>query len=229
MPVAQNVKRILQQMKQAALDAHRKPEDIALLAVTKNLGWNLLQEAYEAGCRDLGESRVKEALEKIERFPADIRWHFIGKLQKNKIPKILGRFVLIHSVDTPELAIKISEASVHAGMMTQILLESNTSGEESKEGAPPHVWIEQMEHLLELRGISIQGMMTMAPLTEDEGMIRHCFSELRHTRDALQALANTRADLSTLSMGMSNDFLLAIQEGSTLVRIGTALFNPSGG
>ncbi len=229
MSVAQNVKCILQQMKQAAIDAHRKPEEISLLAVTKNRGWNLLQEAYEAGCRDFGESRVKEALEKMEGFSTDIRWHFIGRLQKNTIPTILGRFVLVHSVDTPELAIKISEASVRAGVITQILLESNTSGEETKAGAPPHIWMEHFDRLLALGGVRMQGMMTIAPLTEDEGMIRHCFSELRHTRDALQALAGTRADLSTLSMGMSNDFMLAIQEGSTFVRIGTALFTPSGG
>lgn len=229
MSIRQNVTRVLQEIEKAAFLAKRKPEEISLVAVTKNLSWLEMNEAYEAGCHDFGESRVQEVLKKMDQSHKDVRWHFIGKLQKNKINKILGRFTLIHSVDTPELAVSISQASLKFGVKTSILLESNTSGEPSKSGSTPDVWKAHFEQLLELKGITLHGLMTMAPLTEDEGVVRYCFSTLRHLRDSLQDVAGNSVDLSTLSMGMSNDFSLAIQEGATVLRLGSAIFSPKGG
>ena len=147
----------------------------------------------------------------------------MGKLQKNKVQKVMERFALIHSVDSVELAEKIARTSLQLGIKTSILLEANTSGEATKSGLTSREWEEHFNALNRLPGIDIQGLMTMAPLTEDEAMIRHCFSELRFLKSRLQEKGG---DLSTLSMGMSNDFQLAIQEGATLLRIGTALFCP---
>jgi len=226
MNVANNVDQVLNKIKQAALHAGRNPDEVAIVAVSKGHVLEEIQEAYWAGCRDFGENRIQEALAKMKKTPSDIRWHFVGKLQKNKVNKVVGCFDLIHSVDTAEIAKKIAEVSHARGVVSSILLEVNTSGEETKSGLTAKEWEATIADLLDLRDIEIHGLMTMAPLTEDEGVIRHCFASLRLLRDRLQEIAGLRADLSTLSMGMTNDFPVAIQEGATLVRIGTAIFTP---
>jgi PLP dependent protein len=175
-------------------------------------------EAYQVGCRDFAESRVNDALKKMETLPADIRWHFIGKLQKNKVSKAIGRFCLIHSVDSRELAEKISVASLNQNLVTKILLQVNTSKEESKSGLSSEEWKQHLDYLFTLQGVEIQGLMTIAPLTMNEWRIRQTFSYLRLLRDEIGR------DLPILSMGMSHDFHIAIQEGSTLVRIGSKIF-----
>ncbi|NGX61727.1 MAG: hypothetical protein K940chlam9_01216 [Chlamydiae bacterium] len=222
MSVARNIAQILQEIEEAARQANREGSEISLLTVSKGRPLEEIGEAYKAGCRDFGENRVLEAIEKMEKAPSGIRWHYIGKLQKNKVQKVLGRFVLIHSVDTPELAEKIAKASFERGLETALLLETNASGEESKSGMSPFAWEKIFPHLLSLRGIRIEGVMTMAPLTEDEGEIRACFSSARHLFEALQERGGEQ--ITTLSMGMSHDFPLAIAEGSTIIRIGTSLF-----
>lgn len=198
-----------------------------LVVVSKEATLDQILEAYRAGVRDFGESRLQDALPKIENAPKDIRWHFIGRLQKNKVAKVVGTFALIHSVDTLDLAEKISEVSLKRHCKTPILLEANTSGEHSKAGLTPSEWKKSLPHLLELQGIEIHGLMTMAPLTSDESVIRKTFSELRHLRDDLQDLSGLA--LPTLSMGMSHDYLIALQEGATLLRIGTLIFSPHEG
>jgi len=225
MSVGKNLKTLVDKIATAAEHSGRRPEDILLVAVSKGRSVEEVKEAYWAGCRDFGENRVQEALEKMEEAPSDIRWHFIGKLQKNKVNKVVGRFVLIHSVDSLELAARISRVSEEQGVKTAILLETNTSGEETKSGLTPEQWERVFSDVLALKGIEVDGLMTMAPLTEDESVIRRCFSELRLLRERLQQMAKNRADLSTLSMGMTNDFPVAIQEGATLIRIGTAIFH----
>ena len=223
MSLEKNLRRVLDQIEEAATRAGRKSEEIILVVVSKGRSLEEIKEAYYLGVRDFGENRVDEALSKIEHLPSDIRWHFIGKLQKNKVHKIIGKFALIHSVDTVELAEKISRASLEKDLKTSVLLEVNTSGELTKSGLSPDDWKVRYRDLRNLEGIEINGLMTMAPLTEDEGVIRHCFSELRLLQHQLQEIGG---NLETLSMGMTNDFILAIQEGTTLVRIGTALFTP---
>lgn len=226
MSIKENLSALFQKIEAVTQQSGRKREEISFIAVSKGRSPDDIKEAYTAGCRDFGENRIPEALEKMELCPQDIRWHFLGHLQRNKVSKIIGRFVLIHSIDTPELAEKVSEMSLQKGVRTSILLEANTSQESTKSGFSPAEWDKVFLQLLDLQGIEILGLMTMAPLTEDKGLIRHTFSELRSLRDHLQQRAHTRADLSILSMGMSHDYEIAIQEGATLLRIGSALFNP---
>lgn len=204
----------------------RNAKEITLVAVSKGNSWREILAAYQAGCRDFGENRVQEALTKIEEAPKDISWHFIGHLQKNKIAKVLGKCALIHSVDTFELASKISELSVRAAIETSLLLEVNISGETTKQGLDKDQWKRCFEAILNLPAIQIKGLMTMAPLTQNEVIVRRCFAGLREFRDELVEKNGLHADsLKHLSMGMSNDYRLAIAEGATLLRVGTAIFS----
>lgn len=195
---------------------------VTLVTVSKKRPLDSILEAYHQGCRDFGENRVDEALDKIDKAPNDIRWHFIGTLQTKKVPKVIGKFSLIHSVDSFKLAEKISICSQNQGVKTPILLQANTSGESSKHGLTPSEWKECFTELLNCDGIVIQGLMTMAPFTDDEQVLRRCFRGLKALRDELQEKCHY--SLEHLSMGMSNDYPIAIQEGATLVRIGTSIY-----
>ena len=148
----------------------------------------------------------------MEKAPKDIRWHFIGKLQRKKVPKVAGKFTLIHSIDSVELAQKLGDMSA----TSRILLEVNTSGEESKSGLTPEAWKTSFPQIASLRGVKVEGLMTMAPLTDDSGRIRACFARLRELGEVLE--------LPFLSMGMSQDYKIALEEGATHLRIGTAVF-----
>jgi pyridoxal phosphate enzyme (YggS family) len=223
MSFEKNLKALLEKIDEAARLAGRPSDEIKLVAVTKGRSLEEIQEAYSCGLRDFGENRVDEALQKREQLPSDIRWHFIGKLQKNKVNKVIGKFALIHSIDSVELAEKISRTSIQQGLKTAVLLEVNTSREATKSGLSSEAWKMRYLELQRLHGIEIHGLMAMAPLTEDESAIRSCFKELRLLGQTLQ---EESGDLATLSMGMSHDFPIAIQEGATLLRIGTALFMP---
>lgn len=226
MSIEDNYKHLLQEIHQTCKKCGRNPADISLIAVTKNEGWERIQPLYECGQRDFGESRLQEALQKQAIAPNGCRWHFIGTLQKNKVRKVIGNFVLIHSVDSPELAVKISQCSQELGVTTSILLQANTSGETTKHGQTPDAWISCFKDLLLLPSISIEGLMTMAPLVADDGRIRACFAMLRELRDHLAGMAHGKTNLRHLSMGMTHDFKVAIAEGATLLRIGSAIFTP---
>lgn len=189
------------------------PKNVKLVVVTKNVPVEDISLVYELGCRDFGENRVQDALPKIEELPPDIRWHFIGTLQKNKVKKVVGNFALIHSVDSVELAQEISKQ----GIDTSILLQVNTSGEESKQGFTEDEFRRNLAMIQKMPYIQVKGLMTMAPLTEDVDQIRMCFRRLRELRDEL--------GLKELSMGMSHDYKIAIDEGATIVRIGSAIFS----
>lgn len=215
---------VLGEVAKAAALCGRDPAAIKLVAVTKGNTWQQAAPIYAAGCRDFGESRQAEALDKQQQAPADIAWHFIGTLQRNKVRKVVGRFSLIHSVDTVELAEKISAVSVEVGCITPILLQVNSSGEPTKHGLSAEVWQRALEVLLLLPAITLQGVMAIAPFTEDFTRIRQCFSAARRLRDTLAKEANDPSLFTELSMGMSHDYRIAIAEGSTLLRIGSALF-----
>jgi pyridoxal phosphate enzyme (YggS family) len=212
-----NYQRICDEITSIAIKCGRNPTEITLIAVTKQVEWPKIFPLYAQGQRDFGENRVHEALEKQIEAPGDCQWHFIGNLQKNKIRKIIGKFKLIHSVDSLDLAQKISEISLESNLITNILLQTNTSGEISKNGFQPIQLKSSFEEICKLRGVSVQGLMTMAPLTQDTKALHACFKALRKLRDELH--------LPHLSMGMSNDFKVAIEEGATFLRIGTALFS----
>lgn len=210
-----------QHIAELALRYGRNPLDITLIAVTKGHSWPEISPLYEAGQRQFGESREQEASAKIAEAPGDILWHFIGSLQKNKVRKVIDQFTLIHSVDSPDLAAKISKCSQESSIVTPLLLQVNTSGEASKHGLDIIEWRKKIDFVRQLPGIKIKGFMTIAPLTNDEHTVRSCFAKLRKLRDELG-----EGELPYLSMGMSHDYPWAIAEGATHLRIGSALFSP---
>lgn len=222
MDVADRYRYIYEDVVATAHRCGRNPSEITLVAVSKGYSWEHVEPAYLEGCRHFGENRLPEALLKISQAPQGIQWHMIGSLQRNKIRKVIGKFVMIHSVDTLEIAIRISECSQELGVVTPVLLQVNTSGEASKHGLCADKWREVFDALVYLPGISLEGLMTIAPLTGDEQWIRKCFARLRQLRDELALLSN--APMRHLSMGMSNDYRLAIEEGATFLRLGTSLF-----
>lgn len=216
---------IKQQIAQEAKRCGRKIDEITLLTVSKNVPIEAIQAVYEAGCRDFGENRLQEGLGKIQSLPTDIRWHLVGSLQKNKVNHAIEVFSLIHSVDSFELAQKISECSQRKGKETSILLQVNVSGERTKHGFKPSELREQLLQIDRLPNLRVEGLMTMAPLTEDEAIIRSCFRQLFELLAELQKRVKKPELFKHLSMGMSHDFLIAIQEGATILRVGTAIFN----
>ena len=224
MTVAENYRRVCDDIAKIAQRYDRDPKNITLVAVTKKIPWEQASPAYDAGCHDFGESYVQEAFKKLPNAPQDIRWHLIGALQRKKVHSVIGKFHLIHSVESVELAKKISSCSEELGVITPILLEANTSGEQTKHGLSPDDWKQHFEQVITLPGLSIEGLMTIAPFVDDEKVIRDSYSKLRILRDDLKSIAKDRAPLRHLSMGMTNDYPYAIAEGATIVRIGTAIF-----
>jgi PLP dependent protein len=181
-----------------------------------------VREAIQAGQSLFGESRVQEARAKIPELPSAIRWHFVGHLQKNKIRHALPLFEMIHSVDSLALAQEMNRIAEEEGMRPRVLLEINLAGEGSKFGFAPDKLREQMEALLALPRLSVLGLMTIPPLGEEPEASRKYFFQLRELRDRLQT--EFRVDLAQLSMGMTQDYAVAVEEGATLVRVGTAIF-----
>jgi pyridoxal phosphate enzyme (YggS family) len=197
-----------------------RPPDVSLLAVTKTRPVPAVRELYDLGLRTFGENRVAEATGKQSELPADVEWHMIGHVQGNKV-KSCGGFGWVQSLDKAGTARALAKARKRP---LNILLEANTGGEEAKDGVRGlDALLELAGDLVSVDGLVIRGLMTMAPFSADEAVVRPCFVRLREWRDAL-AKTFPDQDWSTLSMGMSNDFEWAIAEGSTLVRIGTALF-----
>jgi pyridoxal phosphate enzyme (YggS family) len=199
---------------------------VKLVAVTKGRSLEQLMHLYERGQRDFGENRLPEAFEKMKNAPSDCRWHFIGSLQSNKVSKVVGEFSLIHSIDSLDLAKKISRASVNRHVETHVLLQVNTSQEASKHGMSPDELKGCFEEMIALPNLSVDGLMTMGPLSGDEARVRRCFAELKQLFDDLNR--TLPRPMSELSMGMSQDYKIAIQEGATMVRIGSLLFNGEG-
>jgi len=223
--ISDNLKRVKNRIAEAALQCGRQPESIRLVAVTKTVPVEKIREAREAGVDVFGENKVQEALEKIDRLGSEgIHWHFIGHLQKNKVRHVVGRFELIHSVDSVDLARLIHLKSVEQGGVAPILIQVNISGEASKSGVAP----DELEPLLRtvsvLQGIRVEGLMTIPPFDPDPEKSRRFFSALRGLRDKIARLGIEGISLQELSMGMSHDFPIAIEEGATLVRVGTAIF-----
>ncbi len=193
---------------------------VTLVAVTKTHGPDAVQAAWDAGLRDVGENRVQEALPKMDAVSVPIRWHLIGHLQRNKA-KALDRFALLHSLDSARLADAVHAHAEAAGRRVDALVQVNVAGEETKGGFPPSEWRQEAERLLSLRGIHVRGVMTMAPLDADERTLRRVFAGAREARDIMREAGH---DATELSMGMSNDFEVAVEEGATFVRLGTILF-----
>src|SRR6266436_2239366 len=222
MDIAENLARVREQIAQAAAKAGSVANEVALVAITKTHPADKVCEAIEAGHNLFGESRVQEARAKIPELPSNLRWHFVGHLQKNKIRHALPLFEMIHSVDSLGLAEDINRIAEEEGMHPRVLLEVNVAGEGSKFGFSPDKLRDEIEELLELPRLSILGLMTIPPLAEESKASRKYFVQLRELRDRLQT--EFRVDFAQLSMGMTQDFPVAIEEGATLVRVGTAIF-----
>lgn len=195
-------------------------EEVRLVAVTKTFGPEAVRAASAAGVGDVGENKVQEALDKMDAAGAAVRWHLIGHLQRNKV-RWLERFALLHSVDSLRLAGAIDAWARSRGVVVDGLVQVNVAGEETKGGFGPEELPAAAERLRELAGLRVRGVMTMAPYTEDERVLRRTFGGARDAREVLRAAGHPATELS---MGMSNDFEIAVEEGSTCVRLGTILF-----
>jgi pyridoxal phosphate enzyme (YggS family) len=222
MSVAENLDRVREQIAQAAVKAGRIANEIELVAITKTHPVERVCEAIEAGHLLFGESRVQEARAKIPELPSNLRWHFVGHLQKNKIRHALPLFELFHGVDSLALAQEMNRIAASDGMHPRVLLEVNVAGEGSKFGFKPEAVHAEMESLLALPRLSIEGLMCIPPLTEEAEASRKYFVQLREVRDWLEREFNVK--LAQLSMGMTQDFWVAVEEGATFVRVGTAIF-----
>jgi PLP dependent protein len=222
MCVAENLERVRKRITQVAAKAGRAVNEIELVAITKTHPAEKVREAVEAGHTLFGESRVQEARAKIPELPSNLRWHFVGHLQKNKIRHALPLFELFHGVDSLALAQEINRIAADEAMHPRVLLEVNLAGEGSKFGFKPETVRAEMDSLVTLPRLSVEGLMCIPPLAEDAEASRNFFVQLRELRDSLEKEFDVK--LPHLSMGMTNDFQIAVEEGATLVRVGTAIF-----
>lgn len=223
MSIVQNLQDIKDQIAKAAQQAGRSPEEVRLVAVSKTKPMELIHEAFAAGQLDFGENRPQELKEKQPELP-EARWHMIGHLQRNKV-KYLAPFVhLIHSVDSERLLAEVNKQAEKCDRVIDCLLQLNISEEDAKSGLNEQSTTELLGRIDEFPHIQIKGLMGMAALTSDEALISSQFKRLRLAKEMLAEISHPRIQMEELSMGMSGDFEIAIQEGATLVRIGSAIF-----
>ena len=213
-----------QNIQQACDKVSRSREDVTLIAVSKTKPISVLQEAYNLGVRVFGENKVQELTEKYEALPKDIHWHMLGHLQRNKVKYLMGKVALIHSVDSLRLAQEISAQSVKHEVTTDILIEVNIAGEASKFGTTREEAIALVEAAAKLPNIHICGLMTIAPYVENPEDNRKYFQQIRQLSVDIKRKNIDNVDMHVLSMGMSGDYEVAIEEGATMVRIGTGIF-----
>ncbi|HEY3992976.1 MAG TPA: YggS family pyridoxal phosphate-dependent enzyme [Ktedonobacteraceae bacterium] len=222
--LAENIAHVRTRMAEAAQKVGRNPAEITLVAVSKTKPVELVEMAYNLGVTDFGENRVQEALPKVEHFhPEGLRWHLIGHLQSNKAGKVVGPFTCIHSVDSLHLAQVLNRHALEQDTQQTILLQVNVAGEASKEGIAPEDALTVARQIAELPALQIAGLMTVAPLVNDPEEVRPVFRGLRLLQDRLrEEIPN--GTWTQISMGMTDDYMMAIEEGATLVRVGRAIF-----
>jgi|UniRef100_A0A7C3SKS8 pyridoxal phosphate enzyme (YggS family) len=226
--IAENLAAVKKRLEAAAHRVGREPEDVRLVAVSKSVPVELLKEAVAAGQRIFGENYLQEARPKIAALGAGLSWHFVGHLQTKKAKAVVELFDLIHSVDRLKLAQALEQAAAALNKVQDILLQVNLAGEETKSGASPGEVAGLLEEISKLQHLRVLGLMTMPPWFPDPEQVRPYFRALRELRDRLQDLRLVDNPLSELSMGMSHDFETAVEEGATLVRVGTAIFGKRG-
>ena len=222
--ITENINEVRKNMEEACRVSGRNPEEVSLIAVSKTKPIPMLQEAYDAGCRDFGENKVQEIMDKIDRLPSDIRWHMIGHLQTNKVKYIVGKVFLIHSVDSLHLAEAISKEAVKQNTTVNILIEVNVAKEDTKYGAMAEDTVSLVEKIALLPGISVKGLMTIAPYVENPQENRQYFVKLRQLAVDIKSKNIDNVHMDILSMGMTGDYMVAIEEGATYVRVGTGIF-----
>ncbi|ADG82969.1 YggS family pyridoxal phosphate-dependent enzyme [Thermincola potens] len=218
-----NLEQIRRNINEAAYKSGRKPEDIKLIAVSKTVPMETIKAAWEMGVTDFGENRVQELTEKFNELP-EAKWHLIGHLQKNKVKYIVDKVVLIHSLDSYPLAEEINKRAVARGKCLDVLIQVNVAREPTKFGLDLSEVDDFINAVKDLPGLAVKGLMTIAPFVGDPEAVRPVFRELKKKFDALKTMEIPSAEMKYLSMGMSNDYRIAIEEGANLVRIGTRIF-----
>jgi PLP dependent protein len=220
--IATNLEQVRTRIAESARRAGRAPEEVLLLAVSKTHSPEVVREAVAAGQTDFAESKLQEARIKIPELPSRLKWHFIGHLQSNKARQVLSLFQVIHSVDSIDLANHLSRISAEQGLHPRVCLQVNVAGEASKFGFAPAALLQNLDQILGLDRLQIEGLMTVPPLAPKAEDSRRYFIQLRELRDEIARRTGVR--LPHLSMGMSHDYPVAVEEGATMVRIGTAIF-----
>lgn len=222
--IRENMEQVKKNIADACAKAGRDPREVTLITVSKTKPVSLLQEAYDAGSRDFGENKVQELTDKIPQLSDDIHWHMIGHLQRNKVKYIVGKVTLIHSVDSLRLAEEISREAQKQQVEVDILVEVNVGEEESKFGTGISEAYTLVEEIAKLPGIHIQGLMTIAPYVEDAELNRPIFRKLRELSVDIAGKNIDNVCMNILSMGMTGDYSVAVEEGATCVRVGTGIF-----
>ena len=222
--IRDHLNEVRENIQKACEKAGRSPQEVTLITVSKTKPLFMLEEAYEAGARDFGENKVQEILEKHPKMPEDARFHMIGHLQRNKVKQVLPHAVLIHSVDSYRLAEQISQEAGKLGITAKILLEVNVAKEESKFGMMPEDVPEMAGQIAALPHLQIEGLMTIAPFVDDPEKNRPVFRKLYQLSVDIKKKNIDNVSMGVLSMGMTGDYQVAVEEGSTMIRVGTGIF-----
>lgn len=222
--VIKNLQVIKKRVAESAMKTNRKLDDIKIIAVTKNVEVERILEAIQGGINAIGENRVQEALIKYPLIEKEIEWHMIGYLQRNKAKKAVEHFDLIQSLDRISLAQELDKRGKQQNKIVNVLVQVNVSGEESKSGISPEETVEFIKSLSDYENILIKGLMTIAPYTDNPEETRPYFARMKGLFDEVHKLKGRNIDIEYLSMGMTNDFEVAIEEGSNMIRIGTGIF-----
>lgn len=220
----ENLANVEKNIEQACKNAGRSRDEVTLIAVSKTKPVEMLQEIYDENIRDFGENKVQELCSKMEQLPSDIRWHMIGHLQRNKVKYLIGKVVLIHSVDSLRLAEQIEHEAAKADIVMPVLIEVNVAEEESKFGTTSEAAMQLVEAVSKLPHIKIRGLMTIAPFTDNPEDNRIYFRKLKQLSVDIKSKNIDNVDMDELSMGMTGDYEVAIEEGATMVRVGTGIF-----
>ena len=220
----ENYANVLKNVHNACERAGRKTDDVTLIAVSKTKPVEMLQEIYDCGCRDFGENKVQEIMDKYDKLPNDIRWHMIGHLQTNKVKYIVDKVYMIHSVDSIKLAKEISKEAVKKNVIVKVLLEVNVAKEETKFGLLTEEVPDFYKEVIDLPGLKVCGLMTIAPYVENSEENRQHFVNLRQLMVDIESEKTDNISVGELSMGMTGDYEVAIEEGATYVRVGTGIF-----
>ena len=222
--VAENLAQVQNNIEESCGNVNRDPGEVTLIAVSKTKPVEMLREAYDAGARVFGENKVQEIVDKYDHMPSDVKWHMIGHLQRNKVKYIVDKVAMIHSVDSFRLAETIEKEAAKKNVTVPILIEVNVAQEESKYGLKPEEVLPFIEEIADFSHIQIKGLMTIAPYVENAEENREIFRELKKLSVDIAAKNINNVTMSVLSMGMTGDYMVAVQEGATMVRVGTGIF-----
>ena len=222
--LAENLQQVNANIEEACAAVSRDPDEVTLVAVSKTKPVSMLQEAYDVGARVFGENKVQEIMDKYDQLPSDIQWHMIGHLQRNKVKYIIDKVAMIHSVDSLRLAQTIEQEAAKKDIVMPVLLEVNVAEEESKFGLKIPEVLPLLEEISTFSHIKVMGLMTIAPFVENPEENREVFRTLKKLSVDISAKNINNVNMSVLSMGMTGDYQIAVQEGSTMVRVGTGIF-----